>query len=184
MGGRDKQGFKLAAWKIDAPIQHRPKSFRKLCCVTATRGGPVGDWLAGEEEGHHAADPCELMWHVCTDCGVSYSTFQARTQTLKSIVWRIVSQGTEHRTTGRCGQRISTECARLKYFAGRQNVVHDLGPAAIRSHRQTATYDFAESREIRLDAEQLLRSAVGHTKAGHHLVADQKCVLFPRQSAK
>ena len=69
---------------------------------------------------------------------------------------------------------IAAERAGLKHFAGRQHVLHDLGPAAVGADGQAAADDFAERREVGLDAEQRLRTAVGHAEAGHHFVADQQ----------
>ena len=81
------------------------------------------------------------------------------------------------------GQRIAAERAGLKHLAGRQHVVHDVGPAAVGADRQAAADDLAQRRQIGLDAEQLLRAAVGDAEAGHHFVADQQRAVLLRQFA-
>ena len=100
--------------------------------------------------------------------------FQPRAELLEALVRRVVAQRAERARAGGRGQRIAAERAGLKHLAGRQHVVHDLGAAAVGPDGQAAADDLAERRQVGLDAQPLLRPAIGHAEAGHHFVADQQ----------
>ena len=66
------------------------------------------------------------------------------------------------------------ERAGLVDVADRREALHQLGPAAERRSGQAAADDLAEDRQVRHDAEALLRAAARDAEAGDHLVEDEQ----------
>ena len=75
--------------------------------------------------------------------------FQAFAEPFEPLVRRIVAQQAERGDAGGGCERIAAERAGLKHLAGRQHMVHHIGPPAVRPHRQPAANDLAERREVR-----------------------------------
>ena len=112
------------------------------------------DRLGGEEQRHHRADTGRrdaarrpLGGRACQPVG------QPGGELLEPVVGIRVAEHLERGDAGGRGQRIAAERAGLKDLAGRQHVVHDLGPAAVGAHRQPAADDLAQRGQVGRDAE-------------------------------
>ena len=63
-------------------------------------------------------------------------------------------------------------------------LLHDVAPAAERADRHAAADDFAERRQVGLDAVQRLRAAERDAKARHHFVEDQHAAVLVAHRAQ
>ena len=79
------------------------------------------------------------------------------------------------------GQRIPRQGPRLIHRPGRRNAGHDVLSAAIGADRQPAADYFAETDQIRLDAETGLGAAERHPEPGHHFIENQQNAIVRRQ---
>ena len=152
---------------------------QRLAVVQSTTSSRV------EEQRHHAADAGQPV----RDAGRRGRTAQGPSASRAPRRFEprdkggLVASSCERGDAGGGGQRIAAQRAGLKDFAGRQHVVHDVGPAAVGADRQAAADDLAQRGQIGRDAEQRLGAAIGHAKAGHHLVEDQQRAV-PLRSAR
>ena len=101
------------------------------------------------------------------------AALQPGRQRFQLLVRRMVAQLLQRGDARRRRHRIAAQRAGLKHLARRQNVLHDLAPAAVGADRHAAADDLAERRDVRPNSKQRLRTAIRHAKAGHHFVADQ-----------
>src|SRR5207302_5442725 len=95
-----------------------------------------------------------------------------------------VAQPAQYGKSGSGCQRIAGERPRLVDVPGRGKAIHDLGASAERRQRQPAADDLSEDREIRDDAEALLRSAARDAETRDHLVEDEECARRVAKAAQ
>ena len=97
---------------------------------------------------------------------------------------RMRHQMPQHRQPRRHRQRISRKRPRLIHRTQRRDLAHDVGASAVGRHRQAAADNLAERRQIRPDAETLLRAAQRHAEARHHFVENQQRAVTRGQFAQ
>ena len=81
-------------------------------------------------------------------------------------------------------QWISRKRSRLKDRPRRRHQIHQRSLAAVRAHRQPATDDFAQRREVGFDSVKLLGSAARYAKSGHYFVENQDGPLLLGEHAQ
>ena len=79
---------------------------------------------------------------------------------------------------------IPRERPRLVDVAGRRKPFHHVGPAAEGREREAAAHDLPQDRQVRRDAEALLRTAARDAEARDHLVEDEQRARGVRQRAE
>ena len=85
---------------------------------------------------------------------------------------------------GRHRQRIARQRACLIDRSRRRDQLHQIGAAAVGADRQPAADDLAEARQVRPDAEDLLRAAGRGAEPGNHLVEDQQRSVRDRRASR
>ena len=150
---------------------------------------PIGDRASVEEERHHAADAgradagTPASWPRPASLAIQLrSRFEPVVRRSRRAARRSVADAGGRR------QRIAAERAGLKDFAGRQDVLHDVGAAAVGADRQAAADDFAERRQVGLDAEQSTarrrRRRGSRSSLRRRSAARRACVVSSRSAAR
>ncbi len=75
------------------------------------------------------------------------------------------------------GQRISRKCSRLIHRTDWRDQVHDLFRPSVGADWQAPADDLAHRGQVGTYVVQLLRTAEGYPKSGHHFIEDQHRVL-------
>ena len=103
---------------------------------------------------------------------------------LRQVPVQLRRQLAERPQAGRHRQRIARQRAGLVDGARRRDELHQIGASAVGADRQAAADDLAETGEIRLDAEDLLRAAGRSAESRDHLVEDEQRAVADRQIAQ
>ncbi len=152
---------------------------------------------AREIGAEHRAAAVEGHGHLCRLCGAVHPGFELGAQFFELLVGQAVPnpprrgadpapcrQCFERRDARRHGQRVAAQRPGLINRSQRREPIHDVRPSPKCPDRQTAADDFAEARQIRLDAEPLLRPAGRKPEAGHHFVKNQQGAVRLRDFAQ
>ena len=146
-----------------------------LTCFPAGIGGPIIPQLPGGEM--HASQRCPpgdlaVTTHIRQRLG---DTARDLFATPRQCHVRILCHQLHGHKASDHGHRVRIECATVRHdglAAGRIKHPHDIRPAADRPHRQAATDDLAQGREISAEAKRFLCSTPGDPER-NHLVTDQ-----------
>ena len=163
--------------RYNDPLEHPLEQLGVSRAVAAGRFSVVADRPFAKEDGQKGADP------------VDGDSFRCRGRQSRGVlIHLLVDLGMlcdipEHRQPGRYRQRISRKRSRLVNGTERSDLRHDVGAAAICANRQSAADHFSHRGQVRLYAEQLLRSAARQPESGHHFVKNQQRSIFGRDLA-
>src|SRR5690606_35157590 len=94
-----------------------------------------------------------------------------------------LAQVEELRDAGRHREGIAGQRTRLVDGSRRRDALHQRATPAVRTDRQAATDYLPQRRQIGLDAESRLRTAVRDAEAGHDFVEDQQGAMLARDRA-
>mmetsp|Transcript_8373 Transcript_8373/g.25094 ORF Transcript_8373/g.25094 Transcript_8373/m.25094 type:complete len:416 (+) Transcript_8373:301-1548(+) len=96
---------------------------------------------------------------------------------LKVLVGPRPGQDLQGLNPGGHGEGVARKRAGLVHGAGGRNGLHDILPAAVRSHGEATSDDLAHGGQVRGNAEVLLGAALGDPEPGHDLVEAQQGAL-------
>lgn len=99
----------------------------------------------------------------------------------QGIAYLVVSHPGQGGNPSGHGQRIAGQGTSLVHRADGGDHFHDLPFTAVGSYRQAAANDFAEARDVGVDAVQGLAAALGGPEAGHDFVDNEQAAVAPGQ---
>src|SRR5271170_4637848 len=174
--GGDEGSLELAGREPDAGFEERSVEASEGDGVRGGSGGEVGDWLVGEKPGEHGAYAVGCERYTVFMCDASHSAGDEFGRLFEPVVdvFLMVDEVAEGSDPCGHGERVSAEGSRLIDGAKRGEVLHDVGASAEGAAGEATADDFAEGRDVRCDAVDLLRSAKGEAEAGHHLVEEEE----------
>src|SRR3569833_532051 len=186
MRGRYENGL-LERWRQEkALIQHPLMKAAENLVLLRLHVTIVseGSGVAAECDTEERARTVDLVWNAVIGEAGAQLGFDERAFRFEAVIEAGTGEYGEVCQSGRHGQRIGGEGARLEYCPIKGYLLHVGSPAAISAHRGAASYDLAEGDEIRVDTECRADRAIAQTESRYHLVEDQQAAMLIAKRAQ
>ena len=172
--GRDEAGFVRRRGQVNTRVEHGMEEALEACHIAPlhVREGSNAR-LVREVQAEHAR---YLRGHEGHAGGLRFrlqSGTELRRQRLQARMEAGGAYAFQRGEAGGHGHRVTAKGARLVHGAQWREAFHNLAAATEGAYWHAATNHLAERGEVRSDAEELLRTAAGYPKAGHHFVENK-----------
>src|SRR5262249_49817773 len=176
--------FELRRRQEHAALEHAVEVTRVALGVGALGRGVVGHGRIAEEARQHRADAVDGQRHARALGPGAESALELGAERIEAPIDVAVAQARQGRQPGGDRERVARQGAGLIDGAERRHVAHELARSPVGADGQPTADDFAQTRDVRAYAVELLRAAERDAEPGDDLVEDQYGIVRTRNLAQ